>query len=345
MPPPLISSAGAADAQDWDDYVRRHPAGTAYHLYGWQRVFGHALRADTDYLLARSDSGQVCGLLPLVQLKSTLFGNFFVSLPYANFGGAIGDNEQIEASLMQDAGEHAASLGASHIEFRDTRLREGWAVSQNKVEMVRPMEDNVDAFMKNIGSKLRAQGKRASREGATVARGRYELLDEFYTVFARNMRDLGTPVHSRDFFAAILDCMQDDSEIVIVRVGNQPAAAGLLIHHGQSTEIPSASSLREYNRISVNMMLYAECLKAAIDRGSAEFDFGRSSPESGTFRFKKQWGAEPRQLYWHYWLAPGADMPSLNPSNPRYELAIRAWTRLPVWLTKLIGPPIVRRLP
>ncbi len=341
-----IGAATDADAGEWDQFVEAHDFGTAYHRYAWRNIFDTALKAPTAYFIARRNSGNICGVLPMAHLKSALFGNYFVSLPYANFGGALGDDMEIEQALMRAAGDHAAKLGASHVEFRDTRPRDGdWAVKTEKVEMMRPLEANADNLLKGIGSKLRAQVKRPLREGATSRKGRLELLDDFYAVFAENMRDLGTPVHSKDFFRAILGGLGEDAELVTVYIKDKPVAGGLLIHHGKGTEIPSASSLRAYNRYSVNMYLYGECLKAAIERGSTVFDFGRSSPDSGTFRFKKQWGAAAQPLYWHYWLAEGQQAPNLNPNNPKYQLAIQAWTKLPIWLTKIIGPPIVRKLP
>jgi len=342
----VIDRAGPGDAADWDDFAATHPGATCYHRYAFRAVFEQGLGNRTAYLLARSAHGSVCGLLPLVHLKSRLFGNYFVSVPYANYGGALGADPDVEARLMERAGEVAAAAGASHVEFRDTRPRDdGLPVRTDKVEMIMELEADTDALWKRIGSKIRAQVKRPRREGATTRRGGTELLDAFYDVFAVNMRDLGTPVYPRRLFATILEQLGDAAELVVVDVDGEPAAAGLLIHHGTTTEIPSASSLRAFNRLGVNMMLYWECLSAAVERGSGRFDFGRSTPDSGTFRFKKQWGAEPNALYWHYWLADGAELPNLSPANARYALAIRTWTRLPVWLTRVLGPPIVRNLP
>ena len=341
-----IREADTGDAAGWDAFVRNHARGSAYHLYGWREVFGAALGAPTRYLIATSRTGAVNGLLPLVHLKSPLFGNFFVSVPYANFGGALGDSATTETELMHAAGELAAAAGASHAEFRDTIERgENWPARLDKVEMIRPLESDPDEFMRNVGGKMRTKIRRPVKDGATARRGHMDLLNDFYAVFSENMRDLGTPTHSREFFRAILDCMGDAAEIVAVHIDGQPVAAGLLIHHGPRTEIPSASCLRAFNAIKVNMFLYAECLQAAIERGSTTFDFGRSTPGGGTYHFKRSWGAEPEQLYWHYWLRDGAELPNLSPSNPKYELAIKVWQRLPLWLTNRLGPVIVRKLP
>jgi FemAB-related protein (PEP-CTERM system-associated) len=207
------------------------------------------------------------------------------------------------------------------------------------------LQADPEAQFSALGAKLRSQIRRPAREGGRVERGGVELLHKFYGPFARNMRDLGTPVYSPQFFAAVMKAFGPSAEIIVVSVGDVPAAAGLVLHGPGGTEIPWASSVREWNRLGVNMLLYWEALKAAIERGSKSFDFGRSTVDSGTYRFKAQWGAVPRQLYWHYWLPTGGEKPALNPDNPRFALAIRAWRALPVWCANALGPPIVRRLP
>jgi FemAB-related protein (PEP-CTERM system-associated) len=159
------------------------------------------------------------------------------------------------------------------------------------------------------------------------------------------MRDLGTPVYARSFFDRILSELRERADVLIVYVNGQPTAAGLLIHHGASTEIPWASSLREFNKFGVNMLLYWECLKRAIERGAKSFDFGRSTVDSGPYHFKLQWGARPVPLYWHYWLRSGNELPKLNPDNPKYAMAIDVWRRMPLWFTNSVGPRVVRRLP
>ena len=159
------------------------------------------------------------------------------------------------------------------------------------------------------------------------------------------MRDLGSPPHSKYFIQNILEYFPDKSWITVIHLNKVPVAAGLLIKNGNTLDIPLASTIRRANPYSVNMMLYWEVLRIAINKGFSNFDFGRSSKDSGTFRFKKQWGTTPRQLYMHYWLDKNNEMPLLNPSNPKYALLINVWKRLPVGLASLIGPRIVKNLP
>jgi hypothetical protein len=124
-----------------------------------------------------------------------------------------------------------------------------------------------------------------------------------------------------------------------------PVASGFLIGFKETLEIPWASSLREYNAQSPNMLLYWTALRFACERGFKTFDFGRSTPGGGTYRFKEQWGAKPVPLYWYYWMRNGGALPELNPNNPKYRSAIALWKHLPVGLTKVLGPFIVRNLP
>jgi FemAB-related protein (PEP-CTERM system-associated) len=211
--------------------------------------------------------------------------------------------------------------------------------------MIRRLPASEEALDAELGSKLRAQIRRAGRESQEVRIGGAELLDDFYDVFARNMRDLGTPVYGKGFFRAVLAAWPQRSHVVVVRLGNRPAAAAILLGFRDMLEIPWASTVREANPLGLNMLLYRSVLGLAIARGYGYFDFGRSSVGAGTYRFKQQWGAHPLQQYWHYGLRNGAGLPRLNPDNPKYRLMISLWQRLPVVFTRIIGPPIVRSLP
>ena len=168
--------------------------------------------------------------------------------------------------------------------------------------------------------------------------------DEKVRLLSRNMRDLGTPAFGRRLFAAVLRQFPDRAEVCVVRDGPRPAAAALLLHGWGVTEVPSASSLRAYNPACVNMLMYWSLLERAVGRGQEVFDFGRSSEDGATFRFKKQWGAAASPAEWQYFLRRGT-VGDMRPDNPRYGPLIRVWQRLPVWVTRVVGPRIVRGIP
>lgn len=340
-----VESADALGSE-WDTFVDACPEASGWHRSAWLEVieqeFGHECRRWT----LRGADGRLCGVLPVVRLRSRLFGDFGVSLPFVNSGGALASTQAARVALMEAASEDARRAGMSHIEFRDREPLDGpWEVRTDKVIMSRPLPADSESLWRDLTTKQRTRIRRAQKhEGISLAHGRLDLLDEFYQVFARNMRDLGTPVYSRALFRAVLDRFPQ-AFIVVVRHNDRPVAAGFLFEHGERLEIPWASALREYNPWGVNMLLYWRCLERATECGYREFDFGRSSVDSGTYRFKQQWGATPSPCYWHYWLAPGQDMPGLTPDNPRFRLAINAWQRLPLAIANRLGPPIVKNLP
>jgi len=330
---------------EWDTYVHAHPAATMYHQSTWKKLIQQSHGHEGCYFIAHNNEKKVVGVLPLIHMQSRLFGDFLVSMPYFNYGGAIADSLSIENKLICKASSYAKKLGVSHVEYRDNIPRDKLPVRAEKVNMILDLPETHDNLWDSFSSKLRAQIRRAQREKTRVNIGGKECLNDFYSVFARNMRDLGTPVYGKSFFSNILCSFPDHSKIIVVFMGNRPVAAAFLLGYKNTLEIPWASTIGDVNHLSINMLLYWEVLKFALENRCAYFDFGRSSKNSGTFRFKQQWGAKAKQMYWHYWLPSNAELPGLNPHNPKYAMAIKLWKRLPIFVTKWIGPLIVRNLP
>jgi FemAB-related protein (PEP-CTERM system-associated) len=335
------------DRGRWDKYVMESSAASCYHLIRWKDVIERSFGHKTYYLLSENNEGQISGILPLVRLKSLLFGNFIVSCPYFNYGGMCGDNSGIQDLLLNEAIKIAREENVKHIELRHiNHVINGLPVKTTKVSMRLELFSSSDNLWKSFSSKLRSQIKKPQKEGMYIRIGRDDELDNFYKVFSINMRDLGTPVYSKTFFKNILKEFSEKTCICTTYTKEGKAvASGFLVGFKDMLEIPWASSLRNYSYLSPNMFLYWSVLKFACENGYRVFDFGRSTPGEGTYKFKEQWGAKPVQLYWHYWLKNAGPLPELNPNNPKYRLAIRTWQKLPVTLTKLIGPIIVKNLP
>lgn len=339
-----VDTGPASDAA-WDAYVAAHPAASHYHQSAWRTLIDREFGQRT-YNLTAVSGADIRGVLPLVRLKSRLFGDFMVSMPYLNYGGVIADDDAARDALLDAAFALGTETGVSHIELRHavSDMR-GMPVREDKVAMILELPETIDALGQAIGSKRRSQVRRPLRENPQIHVGGAELVPVFYAVFARNMRDLGTPVYARSFFEAMCAQFPKDARIVAITIGDRPAAAAFLIGHREQLEIPWASTVRDFNNISINMLLYWEVLRYAIDAGYRRFDFGRSTVDAGTYRFKKQWGAEPLPLHWHYWLRDGGELPKLNPDNPKYRAAISAWQRLPLAVANRLGPRLVRNLP
>jgi FemAB-related protein (PEP-CTERM system-associated) len=332
-------------ATAWDEYVTSRSNACLYHQYSWRTLiaksFGHQ-----SYYFAAYYQGDIVGILPTTRLTSRLFGDFAVSVPYFNYGGVLANSSAIAEKLLTATAKLYRAEDCSHLEVRTTHAAlNAWPNTTDKVSMIRPLPNTTDELDTELGTKIRAQIKRAQKENTSAHIGGLDLLDDFYTVFARNMRDLGTPVYSKSFFANILEQHPKRATIVIIKLNKKPVAAAFLLGYRDMLEIPWASTLKEANPFSINMQLYWEVLSFAIREQYAFFDFGRSTKDANTYRFKKQWGAKPVQHYWYYWLNEHQELPQLKPDNPKFKLAITLWKKMPIWLTKIIGPFIVKNLP
>jgi FemAB-related protein (PEP-CTERM system-associated) len=340
-----ISVHTDAATEACDEYVASNPRASAYHGPAWLGVIERAFGHETEYLTAQA-SHAIVGVLPLVFFHSRVFGRFTVSMPFLNYGGVLANDREIEQALLSRAIEETQRRGGSHLELRHKQQTFPELSSRrHKVAMTLRLEDTIERQWQQLDRKVRNQVRKAEKSGLAAEEGGLELLDGFYRVFAQNMRDLGTPVYGVRFFHEILTTFPESAQVFVVRLGNRPVAASIVHWHDGTMEVPWASAVRAFNPLCANVFLYWQMLRFAVERGCHTFDFGRSTPNEGTFHFKRQWGAEPSELVWEYWTATGKAMPDLSPANPKFDLAIRAWQRLPLRVATTLGPYIVRNIP
>lgn len=364
-----------SDMDRWDEYVRRRPEASLSHLYGWRSVIRNTYAHPTYYLMAverkwpdthadsktRAASESVVGVLPIVHLRHVLFGNSLVSMPFLDGGGILTSTQEAEQVLLSEAMRLARYVGAHQLELRQesdraccdeliarTSLALGMplrtATSIDKVRMIRGLPCSASALMTSLKSKLRSQVHRPIKAGLTSRIGGLELLDDFYRVLLVNMRDLGSPVHSKQLMRETLCEFAEQARIVVVYLKDKAVASGIIVGFEKTMRNPWASSLREFSPLSPNMLLYFRMLEFACENGYSEFDFGRSSVGAGTYRFKEQWGAVPELLYWRH-ISVDDGLPDTGYSQKqRYRLAEEAWKRLPILLTQIFGPPIRKHI-
>ena len=307
-----------------------------------ERGLGHR-----PYLFEARHAGKTVGVLPLAYVSSRLFGRYLVSLPYVNSFGVNANHKATADALVDAAVELTDELDVRHLQLRHEVELNHSALSESlksKVLMQLALPSTTDELWSQFRPKVRNQIRKGQDQPFDVSWGSTEQLDDFYSVFSRNMRDLGTPVFPKRLFVNILEQFPDEAEFCVVRDGERSIAAGLLVHGEKRTEVPSASSLREYNKTNANMLMYWHLLQRTVERHQEIFDFGRSSIDGNTFRFKKQWGAQPVPTAWQYYIRSGT-VGDVRPDNPKYELAIDVWRRLPVSLTRIVGPVIARGIP
>ncbi len=339
-----VGQVPASAEAEWDRFVQGQDGWTPYHLFGWREVVHDVHGHPCPYLEARGSDGALRGVLPLVSLRSRLFGRFLVSMPFLNYGGPLGDREAVRA-LVEEATRMASAEGFDLLELRSPReLPLDTAVSHRKITVLLdlPVEDP-DVLWRDLRAKVRSQVRRPMKDGVEVRFGPQEL-DPFYTVFARHMRDLGTPVQPKALFKAARRRFLRDMWFGCAYIADQPVAAGCGFRWADRFELVWASALREYNRAAPNMLLYWRFMERCMEDGVAIFDFGRCTPGGGTHHFKTQWGGRDEPLWW-YQHGPAAGRGTPSPDEGAYSLGPRVWKRLPVRVATALGPRIVRYIP
>lgn len=343
-----VVSIGRYDHGDvaWNRFVAASRDSTYCHLAQWREVMADVLGQEPVYLAASDDAGDLVGALPLVRVRSRLFGHFLVSMPFVNYGGPLAAERAVRDALASAAANLARASGADLLELRTHRdPPHGLRVSERKVTVRLPLPETADALWNGVfRAKLRSQIRRPQKDGMTFVAGREELVEPFYEVFSRNMRDLGTPVLPRAFFTRLARVFPHECLFGVVEHSGRPVAAGCGFLWSGSFEITWASSLREHNSSSPNMLLYWGLMETVIARGAKVFDFGRCSPGGSTHRFKLQWGGTEEPLPWAQWSPRSLDA-TPSPDRGVYRHAVRAWQRLPVPVANLLGPFFARRIP
>jgi FemAB-related protein (PEP-CTERM system-associated) len=331
-----------SDGASWDRFVTGAQDAMLSHLWGWKQVMEQAYGHRTSYLAA-VEGDQVRGILPLVWVKSRTFGRHLVSMPFLDYGGlCAGRRPEIERVLLDHAvglaEESRAVLQLRHVEDR----AEGLPRSLDKVTMHLQLGTDEELLWKSLRTNKRRDVRKGGKLGLEAVIQGEEALADFYRVWSTNMRDLGSPAHSKRFFAEIMRSFPEQARFIIVRLGERPIGAGLILLDRETISVPWSSSLREFLSHRPNMTLYWEAMRYGIEHGYQTFDFGRSSPGSGTFQFKHEWGAQQVQLHWHY--HPEASGPP-DDSVTRHSWAVRVWKRLPVGVANAIGPRLRRVIP
>ena len=326
----------------WDSYVQTHPDHSPYHMFAWLQAVNQAYKHPVRHLAATVDN-KIVGVLPVVLFSVPLRGSSICSLPYCDIGGCLADSEEIKMSLKEKAIELKSSTGSKNVEYRERSIAlKDESLDNKKVSMLLSLPDNPDNLMSGFKSKLRSQIRKAEKNGLNYELGlQPQLIDEFYQILSKNMLRLGSPVHSKKWYDSICREYESNCIISIVRNQEKAIASGLILFSGDQACIPWASTLSEYNKLSPNMLLYWSLLKCSIENGCKQFDFGRSTYNEGTFKFKQQWGASPVPLNWHTEEIKDTTGPLTNSKTGAFrKLFESTWRKMPLSAANLIGPQI-----
>ena len=325
---------------EWDAFVTHAPDASFCHLWGWREVIGGVMGHEPVFSAAWGGDGSLRAVLPVYRLRSPVFGSHLVSVPFMNYGGAVGD-APARALLTSRALEDARRAGDDSLLLRTRAEVPGFPVSSTKVTVVLPLAESADEMWnKRFDAKFRNKIKRPQRDGMETRFG-VEHLDAFYDVLAHNMRDLGTPILPREFFTRIIAEFPGMVLVGATYWNGRPVAAGFGFMWRDEFEMTWSSSLKEARAAKPNMLLYWDYMRELIGRGIRRFNFGRSTPGSGTHEFKLSWGGRDEPLPWVQW----PDGQGGAGDSRVATLAAAVWRRLPLAVTNSLGPTLARQLP
>lgn len=357
----------------WNAFVQWYPARGHHHHTDYLKAILSAYPHHQHLSLIARRHNDIVGVLPLIGMKSPVFGKNLVSIPYYNYGGALAIGEEVELALYQKAKSLATLHGYTKLQIRadkpmpDVLVAEKWESLTHKVNMHLTLPEN----MHDVGhgnakkrAKLRSQAGLAARRAIDMnieikqRFGGQELLDDFYQVFSRHMRDLGTPVFGKDFFRAVF--AHTHSELTVTYWDDEPVGCGWLFRHGGGRfSIPWASTLKRMNAMSLNSYMYHQILLHCHAQKSDPtdeiiFDFGRSTVDAGTYHFKAQWGATPAPCFWYEWDEKSAGrLPASSNGDGKDStehggvmgLMVKIWQKMPLALTNRLGPHLIKNIP
>jgi FemAB-related protein (PEP-CTERM system-associated) len=338
-----VKLADDSDQKRWDDFVLAHPESSPYHLFAWKKAVESAYCHKCQFFIAEHQS-DILGILPLTHIRFSFFVDEVVSLPFCDIGGCLSKNEKSREILFKKVASLFKNGKTKKIQIR-SEISESDAsysglhqLSNQKVRMLLNLPNSSNVLFDRFKSKLRSQIRKAEKNDITFRWGNATDIDEAYRVFSINMHELGSPVHSKSFLAAVLSHFGKRAKLGLVEFQENIVGMGVILLGSIGVSIPWASTLRAYNRLSPNMLLYWNFLKFASDNGFSIFDFGRSTENEGTYKFKKQWGTEPVPLVWYESIDKRSKNEISNPTSGNRDLLAAAWRKMPLPLANAIGP-------
>jgi len=334
--------ADASEHQRWNAYISAHPHATFFHRAEWKTVIESAFGHRTYFFMAER-GGSICGVLPLGHVKSRFFGNSLVSTPFCVCGGLVADDASVEAALRQHAVDLAQDLGVDHLELRHRELHESdWLRKSLYVTFRRPIESDHEKNMLAIPRKQRAMVRKGIKAGLIAETD--NSVARFFDLYATSVRNLGTPVFAKRYFELLFGTFGKDCEVLTVTADGK-AVSSVLSFYFRDEVLPYYGGGGEAARaVAANDFMYWEVMRRAADRGIRLFDFGRSKEGTGSYAFKKNWGFEPEPMQYEYHLVRARAVPDINPLNPKYRIFINIWRRLPLGVSKMLGPMLSRDL-
>jgi len=339
----VVRKATIDHLREWDDYVDRNDDATFFHRAGWFRVLKDSFNHIPHYLRALDSEGNTRGVLPMFEVKSVLFGHYLVSIPFAVYGGAVADSDEIRRLLEDEAARLACELSVDYLELRcKEKTRDDWPSKSMHATFLRNIEDGDEAILLSIKNKQRAVIRKSLKNN--LSREFPDDIADFFYAYSLSLRNLGTPAFSKRYFQNLKKEFGDDCEVVSIK-GEDGLHCSLVSFYFKDQVLPYYGGGLPQSRMSKAMdFMYFDLMCRAGSRGYKTFDFGRSKIDSGSYNYKRHWGFSPQLLHYQYFLVNAEKLPELSANNPKYRMMSAVWQKLPLRMCQLLGPLISKYL-
>lgn len=332
-----------ADAARWDAFVASRPGSTFFQRIGWREVMANAY-GHKSHFLSVSREGELAGILPLVEIKSPLFGHSLISTAFCTGGGPLAVDDEAKGALLAETERLGHKLGVDYIEIRDAvGIGREWVPKEGLYfGFERAIAAKEDECLKQIPRKQRAVVRKTLDSKLTFTID--GDVSTFYALHARTFRNHGTPIFPKKFYQSIVRTFGKDCDILTVRADGVPVSSVLSYYTTARVTPYFTGSVEAARGLGSNDFMYWQLMRHAAARGCSEFDFGRSKLDTGPYAFKKNWGFEPRPMINWYYLVRGKELPNMSPTNPKFSAAIKVWQSLPLpvanFLSQFVSPSL-----
>jgi FemAB-related protein (PEP-CTERM system-associated) len=337
-----IKSLEINNRQKWDDYVTSHPLGTFFHLSGWKQVLEQSFAHSCHFLYAESQN-QIRGVLPLGHIRSRLFGRSLISMPFCVYGGVLASDSAASAALEDAALQLGRQLDVGSIEYRNQcKTHPDWPTKDLYVTFRKEIDPDPDINLKAIPRKQRAVVRKGLQSGMYSQWD--EHVDNLYHTYSESVRNLGTPVFGKKYFKVLKQVFAERCSVLTI-VHEKQVISSVMNFYFRDEVLPYyGGGTIAARQLRANDFMYWELMRRSAEQGVRIFDYGRSKLDTGSYKFKTHWGFEPTPLAYQFVLIKDKEMPNVSPTNPKYELMIRAWKKLPIGVSRFIGPWIAKDL-
>lgn len=329
----------------WDAFVWAHPDATPFHLIRWKRVLERAFGYKQQYLACFRE-GRICGVLPLFLVENFITGRTLISTPFAVYGGVLAADEEAWLALNAAAQQLARELKVDFLELRNRAgaIADGCKVKDLYVAFEGTLLADAEAMMSALPKNTRYMVRKALKNDLRVEIDAARL-PAFYDIYAENVRNLGTPVFSYGYFEAFCEEFADMLEMSYVYHGNTPCGAAATLVFRDEILLYYACSTMASRALAPNNFMYWELMRRWGAQGKKKLDLGRSKVGTGAYTFKTHWNYREYPLPYQFYLVRRQEMPNFSPTNKKFAPAIAIWQKLPLPVTKLLGPRLVRLFP